>query len=158
DYGAFLGNNNTTYPAELNVTDHNFIAVFDLMPGGPEVIEPGYTTHVYLGISVFSESVHGPFSGVKFNIENANFSIGSYDISSYSSISYLHQGANETLWLSFQATIQTPNLEGQNYSAFYNVTVVPVLLFGPFQFNQPILNLSSGTVHPWFHIAKVAAS
>ena len=158
NYGSFLGINNTTYPNELNVTSQNFVAAFYLMPSSPQVIDPGYTSHLYLGISVCKKSISEPYTGIKFSIENANFSIGSYDISQYSSVSYLHHGDNETLWLSFQVTIQNPNLEGQNYSAFYNVTVGPILFFGPFQFNQPTLTLSSGTVYPWFHIAKVVAT
>ena len=158
NYGSFLGINNTTYPNELNVTSQNFVADFYLMPGGPGVIEPGYTSHVYLGISVCKKSISEPYTGIKFSIENANFSIGSYDISQYSSVSYLYHGDNESLWLSFQVTIQNPNLEGQNYSAFYNVTILPILFFGPFQLNQPTFTLSSGTVYPWFHIAKAVAT
>ncbi len=149
--------NQTLYPQEFNESGKSFNAAFQVMQYLPNILTQGGALTVGFVITVPDSTVSSPYSSVQFIVANANFSVGRYVMNSYA-LSYINYGVSPTvvtISVAFNmAYYALTNVEPANrsYPAYYNVTILPVLYFGPFHFTETPLTIRSGTMRPWFYI------
>lgn len=153
DFG--INTNITTFPTEFNVSSPNYSTVLEMLQAPPaSVIAPGLSIENSLAVSHLNISVKSPYTAVTFYVQGAMLTIGNYSTQTYH---FFYNGHGTAWGITFVIdgnTIGNYDATGQNYTATYNVTVVPVLHIGLFHFKQNPIVLSLTTEYLWFHIAN----
>jgi hypothetical protein len=148
---------NKTYPEYFNEEDKGLRVTFEMLPGEPLSISPGFSPDVYFGISYFNLTNLPLYTYVTFHIINANFSIGSYSTNSW----YLNYYDNlPILWIHFKLgpSITLYDKEGKNYSGEGFLTVVPVIHYGPFHIGKAPFLIHFNTSEHWYYIQRASTS
>ncbi len=154
-----LGSSNSTYtiPQVINESGNGFSVEFEILVGPTLVIQPGYSTCVWLGIAATDETVSSLYTGVKFHIIGSIYKIGNYTMYSPD---FHHLDNSPILFLMFKIgpSVTSYDKEGHNYSGNGTTDIMPVIHLGPFHFAQSPLAISFKTPYPWYYIQRVVVT
>lgn len=157
-YGTLGSTNGTTFPENFNETSDGFRVVFEILPGPPLAVIPGLSTSLFFRISYFNLTGIPFYTSATFQITNANFTIGSYTMRSWSTGCYYDNTSLFYVNFKLGPSITSYDLEGQNYSGEGNITVVPIIHFGIFHIAKTPFILHFNTPYPWYYIKRVSTT
>lgn len=154
-----LNPNLYTFPAQYNISTPSYSATLEMLQAPPSnEIVPGYTLLNSVALSYLNSTAKFPYSAVSFYVQNAKLAIGNYSTKMYH---YFGNGPGTARGITFEIdgnNIINYDTAGQNYTATYCVTVVPVLYIGLLHFNESPVTLNLSTGYLWFHIARIGVT